>query len=178
MAGARSSRTSQNARTSRNARTSDGSGRLEVGDPAPDFTRPSTEGPITLSERWRDRAVLLVFYPGDDTPVCTKQLCDYRDNLSVFTDLDVDVLAVNSQGLRSHERFAKKHRLPFPLLSDEDKELCRAYDAVGLLGTTKRALVLIDRGGRVRWMHSDWPIFRRSAEELRDILGGLERDAG
>jgi peroxiredoxin len=150
---------------------------LSIGDAAPDFTRPSTEGPITLSERWRERDVLLVFYPGDDTPVCTKQLCDYRDNLSVFTDLDVDVLGVNPQGLQSHERFAKKHRLPFPLIADEDKELCRAYDAVGLLGTAKRALVLIGRDGRVKWMRSDLPIFRRSAEELREIIGGLEPEA-
>jgi peroxiredoxin len=151
--------------------------RLAVGDPAPDFTRPSTRGPITLSERWRERAVLLVFYPGDETPVCTKQLCDYRDNLSVFTDLGVDVLAVNPQSLASHERFAEKHDLPFPLLSDEDGELCRAYDAVGLLGMTRRALVLVGRDGRVKWLRSDLPIFRRSADELREIIGGLEPDA-
>ncbi|MGH0036230.1 MAG: peroxiredoxin [Myxococcota bacterium] len=147
---------------------------LSVGDDAPDFTRPSTRGQITLSERWAEGDVLLVFYPGDDTPVCTKQLCDYRDNLSVFTDLGVDVLAVNPQGLESHQRFAEKYDLPFPLLADEGKELCRAYDAVGLLGTTKRALVLIGRGGRVKWMRSDLPIFRRSADELREIIGGME----
>ena len=69
------------------------------GQPAPDFTLPSTSGEITLSERCGDRSVLLVFYPGDDTPVCTKQLCYYRDHLGVFEDLGVDVLGVNPQSL-------------------------------------------------------------------------------
>jgi peroxiredoxin len=139
----------------------------DVGAIAPDFTLPSTQGPITLSERLRKRAVLLVFYPGDDTPVCTRQLCDYRDHLAEFEGLGVDVLALNPQPLASHEQFAKKHRLSFPLLSDSDSSVCRSYGAVGLFGMTKRALVLIAKDGRIRWRHTDLPIFRRSAEELR-----------
>jgi peroxiredoxin Q/BCP len=147
---------------------------LEVGDRAPDFTLPSTEGAIRLSERLKTQAVLLVFYPGDDTPVCTKQLCDYRDHLSLFGDLGVDVLAVNPQSLESHERFAKKHGLSFPLLSDADGSVCRDYDAVGLLGMTKRALVLIGKDGTIRWRRSDLPIFRRTAEQLREVISELE----
>ena len=143
------------------------------GELALDFTLPSTDGDITLSERLAQRAVLLVFYPGDDTPVCTRQLCDYRDNLKTFSDLAVDVLAINSQSLESHQRFAKRHALPFPLLSDADKTVCRSYGAVGLLGTTKRVLVLIDREGRIRWRCSDLPIFRRSAEEIREVISEL-----
>jgi peroxiredoxin len=145
----------------------------DVGAAAPDFTLPSTQGPITLSERLRKRAVLLVFYPGDDTPVCTRQLCDYRDHLADFQGLGVDVLALNPQPLASHERFAKKHALSFPLLSDSDSSVCRSYGAVGLLGMTKRALVLIGRDGRIRWRHTDLPIFRRSAEELRTKISEL-----
>jgi peroxiredoxin len=145
----------------------------DVGAAAPDFTLPSTQGPITLSERLQKRAVLLVFYPGDDTPVCTRQLCDYRDHLSDFEGLGVDVLALNPQPLASHERFAKKHRLAFPLLSDSDSSVCRSYGAVGLLGMTKRALVLIAKDGRIRWRHTDLPIFRRSAEELRAKISEL-----
>jgi peroxiredoxin len=141
---------------------------------AADFTLPSTDGEITLSERLSRGNVLLVFYPGDDTPVCTRQLCDYRDNLTIFSDLAVDVLAINSQSLESHQRFAKRHALPFPLLSDEDKTVCRSYGAVGLLGTTKRALVLIDRDGRIRWRCTDLPIFRRSAEEIREVISDLD----
>jgi len=67
----------------------------DVGDSAPDFTLPSTQGEITLSKSLASGAVLLVFYPGDDTPVCTRQLCDYRDNLAVFTDLGVQVIAAS-----------------------------------------------------------------------------------
>ena len=146
---------------------------LDVGDAAPDFTLPSTRGEITLSRQLESGDVLLVFYPGDDTPVCTKQLCDYRDNLAVFGELGVQVIGINPQALDSHERFAKKHGLEFPLVSDADKRVCRAYGAIGLLGTTKRALVLVGRDGRVRWQRSDLPIFHRSAAQLRDVITGL-----
>jgi peroxiredoxin len=148
----------------------------EVGALAPDFTLPSTQGSITLSERLKRRAVLLVFYPGDETPVCTRQLCDYRDHLGDFEGLGVDVLALNPQSLDSHQRFASKHGLSFPLLSDADSKVCRSYGAIGLLGMTKRALVLIGRDGRIRWRHTDLPIFRRSAEELRSKITELRLD--
>jgi peroxiredoxin Q/BCP len=146
----------------------------DVGDRAPDFELESTEGPVRLSERLEKSAVLLVFYPGDDTPVCTRQLCDYRDNLDVFRGLGVDVLAVNPQSLASHRAFAEKHDLPFPLCADEDKAVCRAYGAVGLLGMTRRALFLVDRQGVVRYRKVDLPVFRRTADELREALGGLD----
>jgi peroxiredoxin len=146
---------------------------LDIGDVAPDFTLPSTQGEITLSKQLAAGSVLLVFYPGDDTPVCTKQLCDYRDNLDAFGELGVQVLGINPQSLSSHERFADKRDLPFPLLSDSDKATCRAYGAIGLLGMTRRALVLIGEDGRVRWQRSDLPIFHRSAAELREVIAGL-----
>jgi peroxiredoxin Q/BCP len=146
----------------------------DVGDRAPDFELESTEGPVRLSERLEKSAVLLVFYPGDDTPVCTRQLCDYRDNLGVFRDLGVDVLGVNPQSLDSHRAFAEKHQLPFPLCADQDKTVCKAYGATGLLGMTKRALFLVDRQGVVRYRQVDLPIFRRTADELREALGALD----
>lgn len=148
----------------------------DVGDPAPDFTLASTEGAIHLAERLARGAVLLVFYPGDDTPVCTRQLCDYRDNLAAFRDLGVDVIAVNPQSLDSHRSFAEKHDLPFPLCADEDRAVCRAYGATGLLGMTRRALFLVDREGRVRYRQVDLPVFRRKADELREVIAGLGLD--
>ena len=105
--------------------------------------------------------------------MCTRQLCDYRDHLGVFQDLGVDVLAINPQGLDSHERFAKKHKLTFPILSDGDKSVCRAYDALGLFGTAKRALVLVGPDGCVRWQRVDLPIFHRSAAELEEVISDL-----
>ena len=145
----------------------------DVGDPAPDFSLPSTQGEFRLKDRLERRAVLLVFYPGDDTPVCTKQLCDYRDNLAVFGDLGVDVIGVNPQPLASHEAFAKKFSLPFPLAADEDKGVCRAYGTLSFLGYAQRALVLVGRDGKIKYKRSDFPMFRRSAEELRTVISGL-----
>ena len=141
---------------------------------APDFALPSTQGEVRLSG-WLERGpVLLVFYPGDNTPVCTRQLCDYRDNLAAFRDLGVDVLAINPQPLESHQSFAEKHDLPFPLCADVGKSVCQAYGATGLLGMTKRALFLIDRSGVVRYRKVDLPIFRRTADELQTVIGDLE----
>ena len=143
------------------------------GQPAPDFTLPSTAGEITLSQRCKDRSVLLVFYPGDDTPVCTKQLCDYRDHLGVFEDLGVDVLGINPQSLDSHRKFVEKHGLTFPLLADVDKSVCRSYGALNLMGMAKRALVLVGPDQRVRYSRVDLPIFHRSASELEEVIEGL-----
>ena len=99
----------------------------DVGDPAPDFTLPSTEGPVSLSERLREgSAVLLVFFPQDNTLVCTRQLCNYRDNLSVFENLDVDLVAINDDPLEVHGAFAAKHKFPFPLCSDPGRKVCHA----------------------------------------------------
>lgn len=145
----------------------------DVGDVAPDFTLASTDGDVRLAERLRDGHVLLVFYPGDNTPVCTKQLCDYRDNLEVFNELGVQVFAINPQKLRSHERFAAKYELPFPLLADEGGGVCEAYGARNFLGQAKRALVLVGRDGRIKYRRVDLPVFRRTADELRDVIGDL-----
>lgn len=147
---------------------------MKPGDPAPDFTLPSTRGEIHLAERLRRGPVLLVFYPGDDTPVCTRQLCDYRDNLAIFEKLGVDVIAINAQALDSHASFAERHDLPFPLASDPDRGVCRSYGAAGLFGTTKRTLILVGRDGKVRYARTDIPLFRRTAAELETILGELE----
>ena len=145
----------------------------DVGDPAPDFTLASNKGEIRLSSELEKGAVLLVFYPGDDTPVCTRQLCDYRDNLDTFQELGVNVLAINPQSAESHERFAQKHALPFPLLSDPKGAICRRYGALNFLGMARRALVLVGRDGRIAWRRVDLPIFRRSADEIREALEGL-----
>ena len=98
--------------------------------------------------------MVLAFYPGDDTPVCTKQLCSYQDDLDVLTDLGAALWAISSQGLDSHERFAAKRGLTFPLLSDEDKRVHAAYGAKGLMGLPKRTVVVVDAQGVVRFHHA------------------------
>src|SRR3954466_8871930 len=99
----------------------------EVGDQAPDFTLPSSTGEVSLAKLLAKGAVLLVFYPGDDTPVCTKQLCNSPDNLGGFGDLGVQVVAINPQSVESHRGFAGKHNLPFPVVSDAGGKVCRQY---------------------------------------------------
>lgn len=144
------------------------------GDKAPGFELESTHGPISLASQLGRGAVLLVFYPADDSPVCTRQLCDYRDHLQEFAELGVQVLAINPESLDSHRSFASQHELPFPLLSDPTREVCRAYGAVGLLGMTRRSLFLIARDGRVAYRKTDLPIFHRTAEELRKVIAAAD----
>jgi peroxiredoxin len=145
----------------------------QVGDPAPDFTLPSNQGSVRLSERLAQRPVLLVFYPGDDTPVCTKQLCNYRDHMGVFSDLGVEVLGINPQSESSHAAFAKKHSLPFPLLSDQGGVVCRQYGVLNFLGMAKRALVLVGQDGRVKWRRTDFPLFHQTADDVRSAVAQL-----
>lgn len=145
----------------------------DVGGSAPDFTLQSTEGEITLSKKLKEGAVLLVFYPGDDTPVCTKQLCNYRDNLDTFDDLNVQVLAINPQSDESHRKFATKQNFPFPLLSDPDGKVCKQYGALNFLGMAKRALVLIGKDRKVKWRQANLPIFHQSAADIRKAIADM-----
>jgi peroxiredoxin len=147
----------------------------QVGDPAPDFTLLSNQGLVHLSDWLARGSVLLVFYPGDNTPVCTKQLCNYRDHLNVFSNLGIQVLAINPQRASSHEAFAKKHALPFPLLSDEGGAVCRKYGALNFLGAAKRALLLIGQDGRVKWRRTDFPLFHQTADDVRRAVAQLGR---
>jgi len=87
----------------------------------------------------------------------------------------VQVIALNPQTLASHEKFAKKHALPFPVAADADGAVCRSYGAAGLFGITKRALILVGRDGRVRWRKTDFPLFFESAGEIREAIAGLPR---
>jgi peroxiredoxin Q/BCP len=124
-----------------------------ISSPAPDFTLPAwtPQGRTTLTLREQTSPVVLAFYPGDDTPVCTKQLCSYQDDLSVLTGLGAVLWGISSQGLDSHERFAAKRGLTFPLLSDEDKSVHALYGAKGPMGLPKRAVVVVDGKGIVRF---------------------------
>jgi len=131
-----------------------------VGTPAPDFTLPAVaivdgepqRGERTLSAQ-RGRPVVLAFYPGDDTPVCTKQLCSYTTELSQFTDLDALVWGISPQDLDSHEAFARKYSLGFPLLADIDRGVTGAYGVTMLGIGVRRSVFVIDVAGIVRWRH-------------------------
>ena len=125
---------------------------VAVGDIAPDFTLPGTGGTYSLSQ-FRGRPVVLVFYPGDDTPVCTKQLNTYNDDLSEFTQVGAQVLAISAQDMASHDTFAAKHGFGFPLLADTDKAVAQMYGTVGPLGFPRRSVFVVDSAGIVIYAH-------------------------
>lgn len=130
---------------------------LRVGDVAPDFTLPGVDGgevgSWTLSSL-RGQPVVLVFYPGDGTPVCTRQLVTYTDEIETFADVGAQVLALSPQSVTSHQDFAADHGgFAFPLLADEDKAVGRAYGIVGPLGFYRRSVFVIAPDGTVGWIH-------------------------
>jgi len=147
---------------------------IAVGKKAPLFTLPSTKGELSLEKELAAGPVLLVFYPGDDTPVCTKQLCNYRDNLDTFTELEVNVVAINPQSKDSHQASAAKYDLPFPVVADSGGDVCRAYGARSLIGTAKRALVLVGKEGVVKWRKTSFPIFHQTADDIRSAIAHLD----
>jgi thioredoxin-dependent peroxiredoxin len=122
-----------------------------LGEQAPDFELPGTGGPFRLSEHRGERVVLL-FYPGDNTPVCKKQFCSYRDRPDEFAALGATVVGISAQDVKSHQGFIDKNNLTVPLLADADGAVARAYSAHGRTGT-KRAVIVIDEQGIVRHRH-------------------------
>ena len=125
-----------------------------VGDRAPGFSLPGTGGRTYHLADYRGRVVVIVFYPGDHSPVCTLQLNSYSDDIDRFRALDADVVAVSPQDVASHEDFdARSGPFAFPLLADVDKEVGRRYGIVGPLGFYRRAVFVVDGSGVVRYAH-------------------------
>src|SRR5262249_21481329 len=102
----------------------------QVGEQAPDFELQGTDGPFKLSDHRGERVVLL-FYPGDNTMVCTKQFCSYRDRPEAFAALGATVVGISAQDVDSHEQFTEKHKLNVPLLADRGGEVAKLFSAWG-----------------------------------------------
>jgi peroxiredoxin Q/BCP len=122
------------------------------GDVAPDFELEGTQGRFKLSEQ-RGKRVVLLFYPGDNTPVCTRQFCSYRDDSAEMEQLDAVVVGVSAQSEESHMAFAAKYGLNVPLLADEDGAVAKSYGAWRPIVGTKRAVFAIDEQGVIRHRH-------------------------
>lgn len=126
---------------------------LTVGDRAPAFTLPGTgEQSYSLSD-FAGKALVLVFYPGDDTPVCTRQLNSYNEGVEQFDDLDAQVVGISAQDVASHDAFSSKHGFTFPLLADTDKAVAGLYGTLGPIGFPRRSVFIIDAEGVVRYAH-------------------------
>jgi len=126
---------------------------ISVGDKAPDFTLPGTgERKYSLSD-YAEKPVVLVFYPGDNTAVCTKQLCSYSNSIDEFKSVGAQLLGISPQGVESHIQFAGKHGFGFPLLADVDKHVSRRYGILGPLGFSRRSVFVVDGEGFIRYAH-------------------------
>lgn len=128
---------------------------LAVGSPAPDFSLPDDAGRTVTLSALRSQTVVLVFYPGDDTPGCTKQLCEFRDGWEAAKARGVEVFGVNPQSAQSHLKFREKFHLPFPLLVDRGRKVAALYHANGLI--VKRTVYLIGPDGIIRFARRGKP---------------------
>jgi peroxiredoxin Q/BCP len=142
--------------------------KVDVGDAAPDFELPDSDGKSFRLSEQRGKNVVLAFYPGDATTVCTKQFCSYRDNSERIDQLDAEVIGISPQSVDSHERWVEEQELNVPLLADEDLAVSKSYGVTGWLGPLarftelketpggryiQRAIFVIDADGIVRYRH-------------------------
>jgi len=144
----------------------------QVGEAAPAFELQGTEGPFRLSDHRGERVVLL-FYPGDNTPVCKKQFCSYRDRADDFAALDATVVGISAQDVDSHRGFIENNSLTVPLLADVDGTVASAYSASNRLGT-KRAVIVIDERGIVQYRHDHLlGLDYQSVDDLKKMLDAV-----
>jgi peroxiredoxin Q/BCP len=130
---------------------------IEKGSQAPDFALKDQDGRTVSLDSFKGKNnVVLVFYPGDETPGCTKQLCAIRDDYSKFAEKDALVFGVNPAGMESHRKFIDNHRFPFPLLVDENSATAKAYGCDGLL-MVKRTVVVIGKDGVILYLERGSP---------------------
>lgn len=149
---------------------------MKIDDKAPDFTLRDLDG-----EQWhladkRGKTVVLLFYPGDDTPVCTKQLCSVRDNWSKYQATGALVVGISTDSVKSHKTFADKYNLTLRLLSDEKGEVVEKYQVKSWLpGRSARAVVVIDKAGRIAYHKvQSLSLFRPTDNEVLAAIAGAE----
>ena len=138
-----------------------------VGCLAPDFELKDENGNPWRLSRQRGKVVALIFYPKDETPVCTKQLCSMRDRWSEYQSTGAEVVAVSVGSVQSHRNFARHHSLPMPILADEHLEITKLLDVKFVFGNiSQRAVIVIDKDGVIRYRRSVLPIFRPTDDEV------------
>jgi thioredoxin-dependent peroxiredoxin len=143
----------------------------EVGKKAPDFTLKGTKGANVTLSQLKGKNVLLAFYPMDNTPGCTIQLCSLRDNLGEYKAQNTEVFGINPGSLDSHEGFSAKHSYTFPLLTDEGGKVTKAYGVMGFAGMPSRSVFLIDKEGIIRYMQAG----TQNDQEMIEILSALNK---
>ena len=143
---------------------------IPVGTAAPDFTAATNDGTtVHLADLRGRKRVVLVFYPGDGTPVCTSQLCALRDNWTSLLAENAVIYGVNPAAIGSHAAFASRNNLPFPLIVDMKGEISARYGCRAIFGIVKRTVYILDQQGKVAWVKRGNPL----PEEILRALHGL-----
>lgn len=145
---------------------------IKVGDPAPGFDLVDQNSKSHSLADYRGKWVVLYFYPKDDTPGCTTEACNFRDDIFRIRDLNTEVIGISVDNTESHAKFAEKHGLPFPLLSDVDASVARSYGSLISLGPikiAKRHSFIIDPEGNVARVYRDVKPAKHSEEIIRDL---------
>ncbi|MDT7687570.1 MAG: thioredoxin-dependent peroxiredoxin [Acidobacteriota bacterium] len=150
-----------------------------VGASAPDFTLKDGEGKDWRLSDQRGRVVVLLFYPGDETPVCTKQLCSVRDKWEQYRATGAEVVGVSTDSVESHRKFAANHSLPLRLLSDPDRRVAEMFGAKSWLpGRAARAVIVVDAEGRVRHNKAQaLSLFRPTDDAVLDAIRAAQAPA-
>jgi thioredoxin-dependent peroxiredoxin len=141
---------------------------LPIGTPAPDFSLPDESGRIVALSTLKGKNVVLVFYPGDDTPGCTRQLCQFRDSWETARQRGIELFGVNPAGAAKHARFRGKFQFPFSLLVDKGRQVAKLYRANGLI--VKRTVYLIGPDGMIRFARRGMP----APSEVLAAAGAVE----
>jgi thioredoxin-dependent peroxiredoxin len=144
---------------------------IKIGDKAPLFSLQNQIGQkIKLADYKNKQNVLLIFYPGDNTPGCTKQLCALRDDFSEITKLDTVIFGINQGEQNSHQKFIDKYTFPFDLLIDTDRKISKKYKALKFMfghESIKRSVVLIDKNGKIIYLKRGMPKNDEILESLK-----------
>ena len=148
---------------------------LKVGDRAPDITLSSAKGEnVNLKDFQGQTAVVVYFYPKDDTPGCTAESCAFRDSYTVFQDAGAEVIGISSDSEASHQKFAEKHNLPFTLLSDPKNEARKAFDVPKTLFVLPgRVTYVIDKEGIVKHIFDSMLDFNAHVQESLNVIQSL-----
>jgi peroxiredoxin Q/BCP len=146
--------------------------KLRVGQSAPPFRLEGTGSRTYSLSDFAGKRLILAFYPGDFTPVCTRQFCSYREDGDRIEALGVEMVGISPQSVESHERFSTEHGLNVPLLSDPDKGVAKAYGVVGPGGFIRRSIFLIDGEGVVRYRHV--ALFGLRYQDVGDLERAIE----
>jgi peroxiredoxin Q/BCP len=151
---------------------------MKIGESAPDFTLKDGNGNAWQLSDQKGKTVVLLFYPGDNTPVCTKQLCSVRDNWADYAATGAEVVGISTDSPESHRDFVKEHNLPLTLLSDANGKVSKVYGASSWIpGRSARAVVVIDNNGVVRHHQvQSLSLFRPKDDDVLEAIRKIEKN--